>query len=341
MSDSSTSKRQLKGLKAYAGGSNAPAAPAPASKPSVATSSIERPGPKLGDFMKRPHDAAIDVMRVCNQIKRMSSLAIAASVTGHPVEVILEKAQGLTDTVLDVLGFDARNPDRLDAVRPMMMEAVCSMMADAAKDGDDPLSADGSIEKALISVARSRGMARAIDRAWPVGVDDTAALRVAAINALTPVMLETMNFDFFHDRDELLREAGSILYEVVHIAVQRTAPESATPASRMVLTQSLLQSGGRVLGAVWSEAANKAITEVHALNEQDLRVHQAKMKSVPTKELLQSVRKEFTEVFLQMVSISDNVLGWKSGPTSTPQAKQATASVTKQRVTLRRRPGGA
>lgn len=272
-------------------------------------------GPGLGSFLRAPDTAARDVMRVCNQIKRMASLVVTASESGHGIDKVLEKAEDLTETVLDVLGYDKTEPQRLDSVRPMIMEAVCALMADAAKAGEDPLNEQSPIASALISVARSRGMARAIDRAWPTGVEEAAAVRVAAVNALTPVTLEALSFDFFHPHGELMKESAAILYEVVQQTVVTHTPEAATDASKMVLTQSLLQSGGRVMASVWNMVADDLIDEVNGLSDTDRRARIEMVKTMSSKDVLKPVREKFSQVFAEMVISSDQLLSNKSPET--------------------------
>lgn len=308
--------------------------------------------PGLGSFLHAPDTAARDVMRVCNQIKRMASLVVTASQSGHKIEALTARAEELTETVLDVLGYDNTEPQRLDSVRPMIMESVCALMADAAKAGEDPLNENSNIAAALISIARSRGMARAIDRAWPSGVEEAAAVRVAAVNALTPVTLEALSFDFFHPHGELMKESAAILYEVVQQTVVEHAPEAATNASKMVLTQSLLQSAGRVMASIWNVVSEQTIEDLNSLDNTERNSAVAAMKAMSTKDVLKPVKERFGRLFGEMVVASDQMLGAKqSSPVRHQQAASQVASaarstgtaqekpVTHQRVVFRK-PGG-
>lgn len=308
--------------------------------------------PRLGSFLHAPDTAARDVMRVCNQIKRMASLVVTASQSGHKIEALTARAEELTETVLDVLGYDNTEPQRLDSVRPMIMESVCALMADTAKAGEDPLNENSNIAAALISIARSRGMARAIDRAWPSGVEEAAAVRVAAVNALTPVTLEALSFDFFHPQGELMKESAAILYEVVQQTVVEHAPEAATNASKMVLTQSLLQSAGRVMASIWNVVSEQLIEDLNSLESTERNSKVAAMKAMSTKEVLKPVKEKFGHLFAEMMVASDRMMGGKQNATvqqqqapsqvtsAAPSAGSAkTKPVTYQRVVLRK-PGG-
>lgn len=302
-------------------GSAAPVASnkAPARRSGPAHTPVERShsnakpgsGPGIGSFLRAPDTAARDVMRVCNQIKRMASLVVTAAESGHQIEAVLARAEELTETVLDVLGYDSTDTQRLDSVRPMIMESVCSLMADSAKAGEDPLNQESPLASALISVAKSRGMARAIDRAWPTGVEEAAAVRVAAVNALTPVTIEALDFDFFHAHGELMKESAAILYEVVQQTVVSYTPEAATDASKMVLTQSLLQSGGRVMASVWRTVADEMIEDLNSLNDVVRRARIDTIKTMTPKQVLNPVKEKFAQVFAEMVVASDQILDKK------------------------------
>lgn len=286
---------------------------------------------KPANFLHAAHTAGRDVMRVCNQIKRLSSLVVTASASGRNVDAILAQAEELTDAVLDGLGFDSGNPTRQDAVRPMVMEAVCCLMSDMARAGQDPLGSADAIRSALLATAKSRGMARAIDRDWPAGVDESTAVRVAAVNALTPVQLEAQSFDFFHEPEHLMKEAAAALYEVVHSAVEKAAPGAATHASRMVLTQSFLQSGGKIMAAVWAAHAEEMIRGLNALPSSQRTGRVAEITAMSVKDVIRPIRDEFDQSFTQMVEASDLLVERIAAPerpgasVAEPQAERTNA----------------
>lgn len=273
------------------------AAPAPSGESSQAS-------PRKTDLLSKSEDTNRSLYRICNQIKRMSSLVSAAAASGHGVDEILVHANQVCSEMLEVTGFSEVDRAQQEALRPMFLESICAMMADIARQGDDPLDPNAPYRSAMSELARSRGVTRAMDRAYPLGTDEGTAMRLTAINALTPVLLEAMAFSFFKERDELIKEVSSAMVESVNRSAAKMCPPHTNVAVRSTITQSLLNSAGKVMASIWAVSADRAIEEANELPAQLRKNRIDSMRATPAKDVCRSLMAGFNREFESLLSAS-------------------------------------
>lgn len=260
--------------------------------------------PRKADFLSKAEDSNRSLYRMCNQIKRMSSLVSTAAASGHAVDAILLHANKVCTEMLEVTGFNEVDRAQQEALRPMFLESICAMMADIARQGGDPLDPSAPYREAMSELARSKGVARAMDRAYPMGTDEGTAMRLTAINALTPVLLEAMAFSFFKDREELFKEVSAAMVESVNRSAAKMCPPNTNVAVRTSITQSLLNSAGKVMASIWAVSADRAIEEATDLPAQLKKNRIDSMRATPAKDVSRSLMAGFSREFDTLLSAS-------------------------------------
>lgn len=257
--------------------------------------------PRVGNFLQVAEHASLDLRKACNSIKRMAAIASVAAELDIEIALVAEKAEALTLEVLTSLGYDATDSVRMGSAIPMVMEAVCVMLAESARNGDDPITNSGRIAPALVEIARSKFMARAIERSWPDDIDAGMAINISAVHALAPVSLEAMSFAFFQPIAPIMKEASQKLFATVQIAVDDRSPQGTSSSSKLMFTQSLLQSGGRVLAAVWRQVADELIEAINALPSDKRRARVGDLVAAAPQSALEPVITQFNAIFGAML----------------------------------------
>lgn len=268
-------------------------------------------------------DATVDVRKACNGIKRTAALGAAAMVMGMDPRKVAAASESMAFDVLKSIGFDVANEDRLASVMPMMLEATATVLADAAYHAEQGnLSPDALVQAAkfgvgvLGEVARSRAVSKMVEPGYPSDMDSIVALRLTAASAMAHVAIEIADFDFAHTPAECIREAGKAVVKAAMDATAKIAPVQASAGSRLMLTQSLIQSGSKVYAAAWRVTAQGEACRLDTLPESAREESLLSMESASLPQLLEGVNKRFSHAFSAITETAIEIFDER--PTSTP-----------------------
>jgi hypothetical protein len=276
----------------------------PGARPAARQAAPATTGPQRRDIISGVVDASVDVRKACNTIKRMASLGSAAMVSGLNAAEAVEVSRRMAFDVLNGIGFNTDDDQRVDAVMPMMMEATALVLADAARNapggtfGPKELSEAATLGvKALNEIAKSRVVAKMIEPAWPADIDTVTALRLASASAMAQIAVEVAQFDFAHTPADCIKEAGKVVVKAAMEASATMAPARSSAAARSTLTQSLINSAARLYAATWRAVAAERAAELDALSDEAVDVELGKMSKEPIATLLAPVNARFVSAF--------------------------------------------
>lgn len=256
-------------------------------------------------ILSAPAEAATDIRRACNGIKRMAALSAAAMVGGLEPKATVRAAEKMAIDVLSSIGFDVNDEQRMQSVLPMMMEATSVVLGEAVRQGglNSTLQAEALDAAAkrgaqtLTEVAKSRAVAKMIEVPYPTDIDATVALRISAAAAMAVVFVEVASFDYMHEAEDCIKEAGKVVVKAATEGASKLSPQAASTASRVMLTQSLIASGARIYAATWRAVAASETARLDALLEAPLTAELARMEAEPLSKLLAPVHQRFNSAF--------------------------------------------
>ena len=277
-------------------------------------------------------DASVDVRKACNGIKRAASIGAATMLTGLDPKTAVEVAQSMSSEVLLAIGFDVDDEARVGAVMPMILEATCLVLSDAAFRAKGVTLSGESLDTAakvgvqtLVEVARSRAVAKMVEQSYPSDMDSTVALRLTATAAIAQVAIEIAEFDFAHSPPECIREAGKVVVKAAMEAAEALAPKQASKASRLMLTQSLIQSAAKIYGASWRSVSLDEIYRLDQLSYEKSESSMQEMEKTSLASLLEPVNARFAEAFSAITETAKEVFE-PHALVETPSPRRTTAS---------------
>ena len=286
------------------------------------------PPPTRNNVLSGVVNASTDVRKACNGIKRAASLGVVAIVAGLDPERTVAVAERMAVDVLKGVGFDVDDPHRLAAVLPMMLEATTLVLSVAATQAQDGRFNDAALEQAatlgvatLVEVARSRAVAQMVEPAYPTDMESIVALRMSAAAAMSQVSVEIAEFDFVHTPAECIREAGKVVVKAAMNAAAILAPAQTSPASRLMLTQSLIHSGARVYAAAWKVGAAAEAAKLDAMPPTAREAALDAMSKKSVHALLESIHSRFASAFDAVVLGAREIF---SSDEPAPQRRAAT-----------------
>jgi hypothetical protein len=258
----------------------APAAPAPVkSAPKPASAPVVRKGSFLADVEK----ADGDIYKGCNGIKRMGSVAAAAIFMDAEPEQVARVVERVSDTTIQAFGFNLDDREKLGAVSAMVMEPVAAIVAQAARNDlsiEDLQDVSVKLSRAVIATAQLRPVQRAVEQRWPADLDSSTMMKLSACLALTPIAVEAEEFDFFCGPSVCLKEAARLVVEHALEIADRFAPENASDGARLVLSQSIIQSAGRLYAACYRREAQRVRASIAALPNDRRAAEAARIKEL-------------------------------------------------------------
>lgn len=295
---------------------------------------IAGPGqPQRTRLLSGVAEASVDIRKACNGIKRMSSAAAAAMMTGLDAKQVAGAAERMAFEVLRSIGFDITDQKRLEHVLPMMMEATSLVIADAAWHISDKVRAAEELAAAtklgiavMTEVAKSRAVAKMVEPAYPADIDSTVALRLTAASAMAHVMVEIVDFDYAHTPSDCAKEAGKVLVKAALLASDLLSPGPASPASRLMLTQSLIQSAAKVYAAAWRASASREIARLDSMGPSEQSAALTAMGKTPLSSLLAPLNSKFTATFSAIAGTATELFE-HSGEASAVQQQRPAAKL--------------
>jgi hypothetical protein len=249
-------------------------------------------------------EASVDVRKACNGIKRTAALGAAALVCGLKPDEAANAAEQMAMAVLEGIGFDVRDEVRVAAVLPMMLDATTAVIAHAAYHAKDAGLGAGELAKAatggvaaLSAIAKSRSVAKMVEPAYPVDMDEIIALRLTAASAMAHVAVEATSFDFMHTAEDCIKEASKVVIKAAMDASKTLAPAQSSPSAKLMLSQSLMQSAAKVYAAAWRAYAAEETARLDALSDADCELELQGLEASTMAELLAPITSRFSEAF--------------------------------------------
>jgi hypothetical protein len=270
----------------------------------TAKASAPAAGLRRTSILSGAAEAAIDVRKACNAVKRASSLAVASMFSKADPQVLAAAAQAMALDILKQIGVDVADEARVASVMPMMLEATSLVLADTLRHAQDAALDAHSLAEAtkrgaatLGAVVKSRAVAKLIEPDWPADIDSITSLRLVASSAMAHVAVEVADFDYMHPQADCIREAGRVVVRIATETARQMAPAQASAAVRLMYTQSLITSGARLYAATWRSMALDKAADLDAMpddvREQALQAMEAASLAV----LLAPLHERFETTF--------------------------------------------
>lgn len=267
-------------------------------------------------------EASVDIRKACNGIKRTAALGAAAMVCGLDPKDTAAAAERMALDVLKSIGFDIQDEQRMASVLPMMLEATSAVIADAAYHakeaglGPEALAQAAKGGVAVLSeIAKSRAVAKMVEPAYPTDMDAIVALRLTAASAMANVAVEVAAFDFMHTAAECIKEGGKTVVKAAMDASKALAPAQASANSRLMLTQSLMQSAARVYAATWRATAVDETARLDALSDAACNAELERMEKTSLAALLGPVNQRFQAAFEAIAQSANELLATSAAQT--------------------------
>ena len=256
-------------------------------------------GPQRSTMLSGVAEAANDVRKACNTIKRMTSLGTVTMVSEIESAVLVDACREMAVRVLWNIGF--RGDDaKVESVLPMMMEATSSFLASAMRGANCKTFGKGEMEsamsagvKAMSNIAKSRIVAKMVEPEWPTDIDSVTSLRLSTSAALAVVAVEVAGFAFMHTESECIKEAGRIVVRAALDAAAAMAPECTSKPARIMLTQSLIASAAKVYAAAWRAVATQEMARLDALDDEEVAKELLRLESASISSLIAPVTRMF------------------------------------------------
>jgi hypothetical protein len=236
-----------------------------------------------GSFLADVEKADGDIYKGCNGIKRMGSVAAAAIFMDAEPEQVARVVERVSDTTIQAFGFNLDDREKLGAVSAMVMEPVAAIVAQAARNDlsiEDLQDVSVKLSRAVIATAQLRPVQRAVEQRWPADLDSSTMMKLSACLALTPIAVEAEECDFFCGPAVCLKEAARLVVEHALEIADRFAPENASDAARLVLSQSIIQSAGRLYAACYRREAQRVRASIAALPKDRRAAEAARIKEL-------------------------------------------------------------
>lgn len=231
--------------------------------------------PKRASFLTAPVDAANDIRKICNGLKRSTILAAASALTGADYETLTKQVDDISEDIIVKLGLSSSDKKNAAIVLAIISEPVAMTLTDAVLLGANKVDV-ANLSKNLVDVlttfARSKVVSTQLASRYPLEIDAITALRMSSAAALSLVALEVANNDFGIGYKNCMKEAAKQINAATFNSVDTLAGEHATVASKTMLTQSLFVSAGKLYSACYrsiSEGSKKYDNQIDGMNAID------------------------------------------------------------------------
>ncbi|MEJ6002610.1 hypothetical protein [Paucibacter soli] len=239
-------------------------------------------------------------------------------------------AQSMALDVLSSIGFDVEDEARVESVMPMMLEAACLVLSDAALRSQKNFQRTVELEvvaktgvTTLVEVARSRAVIKMVEPAYPADMDSMVALRLTAAAAISQVSVEILEFDFAHTPNECIREAGKVVVKAAMDAADSLSPAQASKASKLMLTQSLIHSAAKLYAATWRAVSLDEIHRLDKLSDPACDASWHQMGETPIATLLMPVNEQFGQAFLAVIETAKDVFAPATVSSAAPSQRRS------------------
>lgn len=131
----------------------------------------------------------------------------------------------------------------------------------------------------------------------PPAAEASAALRIAMLDAMQPVMEEISIFDMLHSDKFAATHARDVILMGAHRALATLAAEPMSDRSKSMLMQTLLRNGGRIYASAWRRHAQDTIERLQGMPKQaQLSLLEANPSGLPLAPIDESFEGSFVKL---------------------------------------------
>lgn len=252
------------------------------------------------NFLTAAEDADFDIRRACNTLKRMTSVAAACVLTGANPTTLATQVEEIAIEILKKLGFNMDDHKQMGALLGMVCEPVATVVAEAALAGASELELMTKatlVVTSMTELARSKSAAKLITERYPNDIAIATALRMSAASSVTAVAIEIAGFDFCVGEARCIKEASKHIVNAAFGAADFLAEGEASQGARSMLTQSLMQSAGKLYSACYRSISNKLRDDLESMPDAEQAAAVDLMSKKTVAEALAPVAQKFHEMF--------------------------------------------
>lgn len=182
--------------------------------------------------------------------------------------VMVEAVEKISSGLLSGLGLDPSSERNTVFLRTAMI-AGSRIASEAwkAKDwGGEAIDVAPYIEALLVVAKADAPFSIMDDNQNP---DAETALRMSTMNALTPLIMEMEIFDFLQNRDNVVKQAAALIVNQAISFANEISDDSIPSATRIMLTQNLINNGGKLYAASWRSHGEQTCSMLGAMSAEE------------------------------------------------------------------------
>lgn len=275
-------------------------------------------------LMSASVDANKDIRIICNGIKKTTALAAACVLTNIDAETICKQTDDISNKIIGKLGLSSSDTKSQESLLAIISEPVSLTLRDAALMGatSQEICAMGDkLVETMTSLARSKTVSQQISTRYASDIHSAIALRMTASAALAGVASEISEFDFFIGATNCMKEASKDITQMAFESADFLNLENSSVATRVMLTQSMITSAGKLYSACYRSVADKVRSEIESLPLDQALIKKAEMNKIKPKEALNDVTEKFTMLFELCVNGEFNLPQYLKTPDFTDSKK--------------------
>lgn len=262
-------------------------------------------------LLARPAEADYDLRLVCNAVKRSAALTSATLATGSDAAMLVDAAERMTQSLLDLAGVEKRK--RVDGhgsyamameASALTLEALASTKRGAALLSADIDGAAKDANKLFATLVSSKPVARIADAAWSGDIKGATGLRLALCTAMAPLSVTLAEYSFEQPPAACIREAAKLVAKVAIGAADAIAPDEASPSARAVLQQSLVASCSKILLAIWRRETEVTVARLRSMGAKERAEERLRMSEAGVAEVIGRVSPRLEAAFAAVVDSS-------------------------------------
>lgn len=211
-----------------------------------------RPARK-GTFLRDVAQITSDVRQVCNTMKRISSLSVAAMQEGVQAELVVDSCERIAQLMMRRLGVDEDSP-KADFSYAMMMEAASAIIASCSEFNVSSIEFNDRVEEVvdlMMCSLKNRSAQRIIENEWPDDIDTKTSMHFVMASAMSNVALAIAAGFRLCDPADIIKAASHLIAKKATEATHCLLPDGASDRTRAIFTQSMISSASKIYAGCW------------------------------------------------------------------------------------------
>lgn len=262
-------------------------------------------------LLAKPVEADYDLRVVCNAVKRSAALTTATIASESDAEMLIEAAEKLTQSLLDLAGVDRQKRVEGHGAYAMAMEAVALTIEalstnkrGAALLAEDLDQVANDTKRLFLTLVKSKPVAKIADAAWSGDIGNASALRLAICSAMAPLTVTMTEYSFEIDRAACIRESAKLVGVQALAAAEAIAPGESSVAARSVLQQSLVASCSKVFHAIWRKESESTRARLRSMGADERAAERKRMADEGVAPLMAKLGARLDAAFSAVVESS-------------------------------------